>query len=1638
MKSKILLLAILGLLLSQYIYAQSQKEYYFKFPVHSREEISKITKQVSIDNYRNDTVWAYANPVEFVKFANAGYDITLLPHPGYNPDVVMGDYIPSAPTTVWNFYPTYSAYESYMTGFQTSYPAICQTQTIATLASGRKLMVVKISDNVATDENEPEFLYTSSIHGDETTGYVLMLHLIEYLLSNYGTNAEVTELVNNVEIYINPLANPDGTYAGGNNTVNGATRSNANGVDMNRNYPDPQDGDHPDGNAWQAETIAFMDFATQHDFVLSANFHGGAEVVNYPWDTWATLSADDNWWIYVSAEYADTAQIHAPSGYMTDVTASGYTNGFAWYEVNGGRQDYMNYFQRCREVTIELSSTKLVPASTLLSYWDYNWRSLILYMKEVRYGIHGTITSQATGLPVAAKVFISGHDINNSDVYSSATFGDYHRPIKAGTYTLTISAPCFQTQTIPNVVVTDHATTTLNIQMVSSAGVTTTAASSITMTSATSGGNVICDGGSSITARGVCWSTSANPTISNSHTTDGSGMGSYTSLITGLSANTLYHVRAYATNAGGTVYGDDLTFNTACGTISSFPWNEGFENAGAIPNCWTQEYVTTPGLNWLFITGNGGSYPSTAHGGTYNACLKDATAADNKTKLVSPPLNLSGMTGTTLTFYHYMRVWGSDQDQLLVYYKTSAAGTWTLLTSYTTNVTSWTLRTISLPNPSGEYYIAFEGNAKYGYGVCIDDVSVTGTLSVPAVTTTTPTSITSTTASSGGNVTSQGGSAVTARGVCWSTAANPTITDSHTSDGTGTGAFTSSITGLTPGTLYHVRAYATNTSGTAYGSDLQFSTIAVAPTVSTTTPTSITGTSAVSGGNVSSDGGSAVTARGVCWSTSSNPVVTDSHTTDGSGTGTFTSNMTGLTPATLYHLRAYATNSIGTSYGTDLQFTTGAAPTLSVTPSNQNVSSSTGSTSFTVTSNSSWSAISDQGWCSVTPSGNGNGTISANFSENALLTSRIANITVTVAGLTPVVVTVTQAGAAPTLGVAPSNQNVTNAAGSTSFNVTSNSSWTALSDQGWCSITPSGSGNGIITANYTENLSINPRVANVTVTVAGLTPVTVTVSQAGYSPTLSVTPANQNVSAPAGNTTFTVVSNSNWLASSDQSWCSVTTSGSGNGIITAIYSENLNAIQRVAIITVSVSGLTPVIVTITQAATALVDFHYTVENFQQTSDNAFEFDLMLLDMSVGTPFELATVQAGITLSPTIFNGGSVSAMIVPGTSTLNASQQPTSVTFTQSANCIKLAAKAPPGAGGGSIISTDPLNPTRICRIRLTNTAAWTTASYPALTFCFTTVPYPTKMSQYISGVNTALTLNSTNTYVNVAYQMVLNPPPSIAVDPPNHTVTASSGSVTFSLQCNAGWTLSSNQSWCAVSPLSGFGNATITATYEANTTATQRVASLTFLVNGLAPTVVTVTQEGIVNKTVNLFVLLEGLYSGSGMMNPAMDESGAHWGSLIADKISVELHDASNYSNLIQTFSNIELNTNGTATFIVPSGYSGSYYLAIRHRNSIETVTATPVSFAGSTISYSFDAASKAFGSNLMPKSGGYWVIFAGDVNQDGLIDSGDMIPVDNDAATFATGYLATDVNGDGLIDSGDMIILDNNGSAFISTIVP
>jgi hypothetical protein len=178
-------------------------------------------------------------------------------------------------------------------------------------------------------------------------------------------------------------------------------------------------------------------------------------------------------------------------------------------------------------------------------------------------------------------------------------------------------------------------------------------------------------------------------------------------------------------------------------------------------------------------------------------------------------------------------------------------------------------------------------------------------------------------ASSGGNIANDGGAAVSSRGICWGTIANPTIAlATKTTDGAGSGIFTSSTTGLNPGTLYYVRAYATNSAGTSYGNQQSFTSFAL-PTLTTTAATNVAGATAISGGSITNDGGTAVTSRGVCWSTTANPTIAlSTKTINGASTGVFTSSIIGLTVTTLYHVRAYATNNLGTTYGPDLTFTT--------------------------------------------------------------------------------------------------------------------------------------------------------------------------------------------------------------------------------------------------------------------------------------------------------------------------------------------------------------------------------------------------------------------------------------------------------------------------------------------------------------------------------------------------------------------------------------------------------------------------------------------------------------------------------------------------------------------------------------------
>jgi hypothetical protein len=295
-----------------------------------------------------------------------------------------------------------------------------------------------------------------------------MLRLIDSLLSTYGKDPRITNLLDNVQIWINPLANPDGTYHAGNSTVSGATRYNANGVDLNRNFPNQKSGPHPDGNSWQPETIAMMNLFAAHRFVLSANLHDGNELVNYPWDTWKVLHPDDAWFRTISRAFADTIHKYSPAGYFTGPegtdSANGVTNGYDWYSITGGRQDYMTYYMHGREVTIELCTLYTAPASLLPAYWNYTKASFLNYIENTYYGIRGTINS-TMGPHIKATITITGHDINNSEVISDSVTGFFVRMIAPGTYTVVISADSFFSQTFHNVQVTAGTATTLNAQL---------------------------------------------------------------------------------------------------------------------------------------------------------------------------------------------------------------------------------------------------------------------------------------------------------------------------------------------------------------------------------------------------------------------------------------------------------------------------------------------------------------------------------------------------------------------------------------------------------------------------------------------------------------------------------------------------------------------------------------------------------------------------------------------------------------------------------------------------------------------------------------------------------------------------------------------------------------------------------------------------------------------------------------------------------------------------------------------------------------------------------------------------------------------------------------------------------------------
>lgn len=445
-------------------YLEERGEVCFNVYVNSMTEIDNLSKIISIDKVEGNKVFAYANREGFSEFLTRNLYYEVAVPPGLLTTCESFDYSDKSIRPDWTKYPTMSAYLEILEEFESTYPELCKVYEYGTSVNGEKLMVAKVSDNVDQKEREVEFLATSTIHGDETLGFVLMLRMIEYLLMNYPGDATVKEIVENMELWICPLTNPDGTYQGS-NTISSPRRYNANNRDLNRNFEGPS-AKYGLYSSWEKEVEAILDLEDEHNFIMGMDIHGGMESVVYPWAYARKYPVDREWWVYACKAYANSAQDNSPSGYMTSPITSGYGSaGIDYYTAPGTRIDGPYHHSHCRCLTLELHSNKFLSESQLDNHWNYNKEALLNLFLETLNGVQGMVTDSVTDEPIDnAIIFVENMD-EDSTFTRSDTNGIYARPIIAGTYSFIFSHPDYQTKTVDNVSVQNGQPKVLNVKL---------------------------------------------------------------------------------------------------------------------------------------------------------------------------------------------------------------------------------------------------------------------------------------------------------------------------------------------------------------------------------------------------------------------------------------------------------------------------------------------------------------------------------------------------------------------------------------------------------------------------------------------------------------------------------------------------------------------------------------------------------------------------------------------------------------------------------------------------------------------------------------------------------------------------------------------------------------------------------------------------------------------------------------------------------------------------------------------------------------------------------------------------------------------------------------------------------------------
>ena len=416
--------------------------------LHSIEDATTLKNLKLMDEpaYSNGVAmaWVYLTPEELPRLEASGLEFIIT-----NPDLNAHS------KNFWDqavleSYHNFSQLTALADSLDANFPNICNKIILGTSLEGRELAVLKISDNVDVDENEAEVLFDGGIHGNEIMGPELCIRYARELCLGYGNNTTYTDLINNREIWLYYIVNPDGF-------VNGS-RYNSNYVDLNRDIGFMWGGEgYSTAPFSQLETQILRDMWLDNSFVLYNNFHGGTEAISLPWSY--RMEAPPDW-----------DQINNLAGAYAD--ASGYNNleydqGCVFmYQIFGATKDF-NYGSLGQVGwSMEISNDKTPPASMIQMYIDYNIPAMTEVIERIGWGVEGVITDSVTGSPVRGAVFVNAY----YPVFTDPIVGDYHKYVLPGTYSITVKASGYETKTITGITVPSEGSIVTNFELAPAEG----------------------------------------------------------------------------------------------------------------------------------------------------------------------------------------------------------------------------------------------------------------------------------------------------------------------------------------------------------------------------------------------------------------------------------------------------------------------------------------------------------------------------------------------------------------------------------------------------------------------------------------------------------------------------------------------------------------------------------------------------------------------------------------------------------------------------------------------------------------------------------------------------------------------------------------------------------------------------------------------------------------------------------------------------------------------------------------------------------------------------------------------------------------------------------------------------------------